>query len=160
LVSLKFSADRLGSAAFSWKLSSVIALHDNVQYTAHMQALFSLAAYSGLMATKSNLRQLREAAGLSVRELARQISESPTNVSYWERSGQIPRSNVLAPIAKALGVTVEELLGEAKLRRATKPGGRLGQAFAEAAKLPRRQQQKITEVVEALVSRHADENAA
>ena len=76
------------------------------------------------MATKSNLRQLREAAGLSVRELARQIGESHTNVIYWERSGQIPRSDVLAPMAKALGITVHDLLGEPKpgrvvLRRET-----------------------------------------
>jgi transcriptional regulator with XRE-family HTH domain len=121
-----------------------------------MQAIFSLAPYARLMATKSNLRQLREAAGLSVRELAKQIGESHTNVSYWERSGQIPRSDVLAPIAKTLGVSVEELLGEGKPRRTTTPGGRLGQAFAEVAKLPRRQQEKIIEVVQALVARPAN----
>jgi transcriptional regulator with XRE-family HTH domain len=120
-----------------------------------MQANFLLAPYARLMATKSNLRQLREVAGLSVRELAKQIGESHTNVSYWERSGQIPRSDVLAPMAKTLGVSVEELLGEAKPRRTTTPGGRLGQAFAEVAKLPRRQQEKIIEVVQALAARPA-----
>ena len=60
--------------------------------------------------TTSDLRVMRKAAGLSVRELARQIGESHTNVSYWERSGQLPRSDKLAAIAKALGVTVEEFL--------------------------------------------------
>src|SRR6202051_3186966 len=79
-------------------------------------------------------------AGLSVRELARQIGESNTNVSYWERSGQIPRSDVLAPMAKALGVTVHELLGEPRPGRLVVPGGRLGQVFDQVTKLPRRQQ--------------------
>jgi transcriptional regulator with XRE-family HTH domain len=104
------------------------------------------------MATKSRLRALREAAGLSVRELARQIDEQHTNVLYWESSGNLPRSNVLVPMAKALGVTVEELLGQAKPSRVTAPGGRARQVFEAVSRLPRRQQQKIVEVVEALVA--------
>jgi transcriptional regulator with XRE-family HTH domain len=106
------------------------------------------------MATKSNLRQLREAAGLSVREFARQVGESATNVSYWERSGQLPRSDVLAPMAKALGVSVEALLGEPTPRRTAKPGGKAGTVFEAVSRLPRRQQQKILEVVEAMVEKH------
>jgi len=81
---------------------------------------------------------------------------SPSNVSYWERSGQIPRSDVLAPMAKALGVTVHELLGEPKPGRAVTPGGKLGQVFERVSKLPRRQQDKIIEVVNALVSQHGN----
>jgi len=107
------------------------------------------------MVAKSNLRRLREAAGLSVRELARQVGQSPTNVSYWERSGQLPRSDVLAPMAKALGVTVQDLLGEPRPGRAVAPGGKLGQVFDRVAKLPRRQQDKIIEVVNALVAQSA-----
>jgi transcriptional regulator with XRE-family HTH domain len=110
------------------------------------------------MATKSNLRQLREVAGLSVRELARQISESPTNVSYWERSGQIPRSDVLLPIAKALGVTVHDLLGEPKPGRVVAPGGKLGQVFEQVGKLPRRQQQKVIEMAEGFLALHKNTN--
>ena len=107
------------------------------------------------MKTKSDLRKLRETAGLSVRELARQIDESHTNVSYWERSGQIPRSDKLAAIAKALGVTVEQLLGEPTARRVATPGGKARQVFEAVSRLPRRQQQKIVEVVEALIAQHA-----
>jgi transcriptional regulator with XRE-family HTH domain len=112
------------------------------------------------MATKSTLRRLRETAGLSVRELAKQIGESPTNVSYWERSGQIPRSDVLAPMAKALGVTVHDLLGEPKPGRAVTPGGRLGQVFAQVSKLPRRQQQKVIEMAEGFLALHKNANGS
>jgi transcriptional regulator with XRE-family HTH domain len=107
------------------------------------------------MKTKSDLRRLREATGLSVRELARQIDESHTNVSYWERSGQIPRSDKLAPIAKALGVTVEELLGEPKPIRSTAPAGKMRQLFDAASRLPRSQQQKIAAVLEPFILQHA-----
>jgi transcriptional regulator with XRE-family HTH domain len=120
-----------------------------------MQALFSSVVYDDVMAEKSRLRQLRETTGLSVRELARQIGGSATNVSYWERSGQIPRSDVLAPMAKALGVSVEALLGEPTPRRTAKPGGKAGAVFEAVSKLPRRRQQKILEVVEALVAQHS-----
>ena len=149
---------RHGVLSFWRRVSSVIALPMSAQYTAHIQALFSDRVYGALMATKSNLRRLREAAGLSVRELARQIGESNTNVSYWERSGQIPRSDVLAPMAKALGVTVEELLGQPRPKRNGAPGGRLGQVFQEVGRLPRRQQDKIIEVVQALVAQHASQS--
>ena len=101
----------------------------------------------------SRLRKLRLAAGLSVRELARQVGQQPTNVSYWERTGKIPRSEVLMDMARVLGVSVEELLGETPPRKNSgSPAGKLGRAFEAVSKLPRRQQQKIIEVVEALVA--------
>jgi transcriptional regulator with XRE-family HTH domain len=122
-----------------------------------MQALFSTTPYPDDMIKNqaTQLRTLRERAGLSVRELARQIDESHTNVSYWERSGQIPRSDKLAAIAKAIGVTVEDLLGEPRPRRTAAPGGRAGRVFEAVSRLPRRQQDKIVDVVEALVAQHA-----
>lgn len=101
----------------------------------------------------SHLRKLRLAAGLSVRELGRQIGQQPTNISFWERTGKTPRSEVLVDMAKVLGVSVEQLLGETPARKS--PGnqpGKLGRTFEAVAKLPRRQQQKIIEVVEALVA--------
>lgn len=121
-----------------------------------MQELFSGVAYAVTMTAKNgHLRSLREKAGLTLRELARQVGEHPSNVSYWERTGSTPKSDVLLPMAKALGVTVEELLGEPKPRRATAPGGKARQVFDAVSQLPRRQQQKIVEVVEALVEKAA-----
>jgi transcriptional regulator with XRE-family HTH domain len=99
----------------------------------------------------SPLRVLREQAGLSQRELARQIGERQSNVSFWERTGLSPRSDKLVPMAQALGVAVEELLGQDKPRRAGQPAGKARLVFERVSKLPRRRQQKIVEVVEALL---------
>ena len=63
-------------------------------------------------------------------------------------------------MASALGVTVEELLGQPKPRRVVSPGGRLNQAFQRVAKLPRRQQQKIAEVVEGFLASLNTANSA
>jgi transcriptional regulator with XRE-family HTH domain len=113
-----------------------------------MQAFLSIHPYDLAMATKSRLRQLREAKGISVRELARQIDEHHTNVSYWERSGQVPRSNTLIPLAKALGVTVEVLLGEPHAKRVISPGGKMRQLFDVASTLPRQKQKAVVEILE------------
>ena len=99
----------------------------------------------------SRLRALREATGLSQHELARQIGERQSNVSFWERTGAHPRSDKLAAIAAALGVSVEEVLGQDKPRRHAQPGGKARLIFERVSQLPRRQQQKIVEVVEALL---------
>ncbi len=111
------------------------------------------------MANDSRLRQLREAAGLSLRDLAKQIGEEHSNIRYWEQSGNLPRSNVLVPMAKALGVTVEELLGESRPKRGVSPGGRSRQLFEAVSKMPRRQQEKILDILEPFVRQHANGDA-
>lgn len=93
---------------------------------------------------------LRKDAGLSQVELAKRIGTSASNVAFWELSGTPPRGEVLPALARELGVSVDELLGVTPQKPAIAKG-RLQEAFHAAAKLPRRQQQKIVEVVEALL---------
>ncbi len=52
------------------------------------------------------------------------------------------------------GVTVEEILGEAKPRRVTNTGDKLGKVFDAAAKLPRSKQGKVIALLEAFVDQH------
>jgi transcriptional regulator with XRE-family HTH domain len=118
-----------------------------------VQALFTAAPYLGFMPNGiSRLRALRQAAGLSQRELARQIGERQSNVQYWEETGKAPRSDVLLSIARSLGVTVEELLGQSRTKKVLAPGGRLGRVVETISRLPRRQQDKIVEVIETFVA--------
>lgn len=55
-------------------------------------------------------------------------------------------------MADILGVTVDELLGKSKPARVSSPGGKSRQAFEAVSKLPRRQQEQILKVVNALVA--------
>jgi transcriptional regulator with XRE-family HTH domain len=135
----------------------LIALFMYDQYAGHMQGDFSKFLYAADMAkVASRLKAHREAAGISQRELARQIGERQSNIQFWETTGKIPRSDVLAPLAKALGVTVEELIGQPKPKRAQPAGGKLGLVFEAVARLPRRQQQKVIEMAEGFLSLHAN----
>jgi len=106
-------------------------------------------------ASDSHLVHLREQANLTVRELARQLGTSHTNIMYWERSGKVGKPEFLIPMSRILGVTVDELLGEPKARRVANPGGKLGKIFDAAAKLPRSKQDKILAVLEAFIDQHA-----
>ena len=126
-----------------------------------MQELFTHLPYSGLMANSTrgqHLKALREAAGLSIRELARQLDQDHSNVRYWEQSGNLPRSDVLIPMAAALGVTVEQLLGEAKPKRVLSPAGRMRQLFDAASKLPRGKQEKIVAILEPFIREHVGQS--
>ena len=67
----------------------------------------------------------------------------------------MPRSNLLIPMATALGVTVEQLLGEAKPKRDLSPAGRMRQLFDQPSKLPRGKQEKIVAILEPFVREHA-----
>ena len=105
--------------------------------------------------TDSHLVVLREKAGLTVRELSRQLGTSHTTVMYWERTGKVGKTEFIIPMAKALGVTVEEVLGEPRPRKTIVAGGKMGQLFEEASKLPRSQQDKVIAVLEPFVNAHS-----
>jgi transcriptional regulator with XRE-family HTH domain len=100
----------------------------------------------------------RKAAGLTQNELAEAVGETQENISFWERTDKPPRSDVLPDLAKALGVTVDDILGVTKTKKTSpvakqpqKPAGQVQRAFEEVKKLPRRQQQKILDVVFAML---------
>ena len=104
----------------------------------------------------AHLARLREQAGLTQTQLAQRLGVPQSNVTFWERSDKPPRSEMIIPLASALGVSTDELLlfKRPALKRAA-PKGKLHQLFDAASKLPRRQQNKIVDVLDAMVSKHA-----
>lgn len=104
------------------------------------------------MAKSNHLKSLRKKAGLSQQQLAKEIHESQSNVNYWEASDKPPRSNVLIPLAKALGVSLEELLGESRPKKAFTPTGRLEDAIREIDRLSKSDQDKILDTIETLLA--------
>jgi len=103
-----------------------------------------------------HLLELRQAAGLTQMQLAEKVGVHHSNIAFWELSGTPPRGEVLPMLAEALGVTIDVLLNVAPHKPRPKPAkGRLQRVFEEASKLPRRQQEKVAEFVEAFVKQHA-----
>ncbi len=89
-------------------------------------------------------------------QLAEKVGVHHSSIAYWELSGTPPRGEVLPKMAETLGVSIDTFLGVTPpkpKRQAAK--GRLQRVFENAAKLPRRQQDKVAEFVEAFVAQHA-----
>lgn len=100
------------------------------------------------------LHAAREAAGLSQAQVADKLGMAQTAYAKWERHPVALRPDQIEEVAKVLGVSVEQLFGDgsAAKRRGTGPAGKLRTVFDEASKLPRHHQNKIVDVVSALVA--------
>lgn len=98
---------------------------------------------------------LRRAAGLSQIELAKLVGETQQNIAFWEQSDKPPRSEVLPRMSQALGVEISDILGSGPIA-AKKPGpaGRLQRAFNDVSALPRRQQEKVIDFLDALLNQY------
>jgi hypothetical protein len=71
-------------------------------------------------------------------------------IDYYERRAHNPSVEFVRQAARVMGVPVVELLGEdVPIKRAGKTGptGKVHKVFEEVSKLPRRQQEKIVEVL-------------
>lgn len=106
----------------------------------------------------ARLTELRLAAHLSQKELAAQAGVPVANIGFWERTNTPPPSDALLRMAKVLGTSADELLTGKAPRPARKPGppGRVRQTFDQVAKLPRNRQQKILDVVDALLAQQSN----
>lgn len=100
---------------------------------------------------------LRQEAGLTQVQLADALGIAKANIAHWEWSEKPPRAELLPEIAALLGVTVDDVLHQTRSRRpGTKPGpiGEVQKNFEEVRRLPRKQQRRIVETVQALVNEY------
>ena len=56
------------------------------------------------------LKELRKKRGLTQKELAQLISAKNNSVSNWENDQNIPTASVVFSLARALNVTIEDLI--------------------------------------------------
>lgn len=99
------------------------------------------------------LHAAREAKGLSQAQMAKKLGLAQQSYAAWERRNVALRADQLGQLAEILGIGADQLLGnEAKPARAAGPVGKLRQVFESASKLPRHQQAKVAEFVEAFVA--------
>lgn len=98
--------------------------------------------------------ELGNQAGLSQAALAEAVGIPQRTISFHKReAGALP--STLAPaLAKVLGVSMEELLGinDGAQRSKRGPKSQLERQLEAVATLPRQQQQKILDVVEAMIA--------
>lgn len=105
----------------------------------------------------AHLAALRHAASLSQQQLADIVGVRQATVAAWERSDSPPRGEFLLPLSEALHVSLEELLksGAKRTPKHRGPTSKLEALVADIARLPKRRQQRITGVLEALIAEEA-----
>lgn len=100
------------------------------------------------------LARLRQAAGLSQRDLAAEVGISQRMVAYYEKQTAHPPTHLLALLAKALGVSADQLLGikEVKSNGRTRDN-RLWRRFSQVEQLPQSQRKQIVQILDAFLER-------
>ncbi len=63
---------------------------------------------------KYQIKQLREASGLSQVALAEKLNVGQSTVAMWETGENVPRADKLPELAKILGCTIDDLFKEEK----------------------------------------------
>ena len=58
-----------------------------------------------------NITKYREQAGYSQRELAQQLSITPSRISNWEQGANCPTIDILFEVCKALHVSINDIYG-------------------------------------------------
>ena len=136
----------------------------NTPYNASKQPETTLARQRSPLQEREtfgkNLTQFRKAAGFSQESLAREIGVTQRIIAHYERAKGNPPLYLLPRLAKALAVTVHQLLGLQKVKLERKDN-RLRRRTAEIEKLPvpvRKQvSQYMDTVLQAWKSQHGKE---
>jgi transcriptional regulator with XRE-family HTH domain len=104
------------------------------------------------------LATARQQAGLTQQQLAERLGTTQRVLTHWESQGVALRADQIAALANLLGVTANYLVGRDSAPK--KNGGHVGRArrvFEAVAEMPRHQQKKIIDVVEAFVTANRNE---
>ena len=98
------------------------------------------------------LKKVRESRAISQRQLARQLSVSPTLMNHYERGDRRIPSDVLAEIAEILECSVDALMGLTKAPRKYEPEmptevKALWKKFQLVLKLPEHDQRAVIRLI-------------
>lgn len=99
------------------------------------------------------LAQLRKSRGLTQTKLGEAVGVSKRVVAYYETEGGQPPGAMLAELAGALGVEIEELLGMKPIEKRVSPKtARLLKRLEKVAELPPPDQRAVLKMVDALAA--------
>jgi len=103
----------------------------------------------------ARLCRLRQCAGLTQKEVAVELGISQPAYALWELNDVSVKPAQLLKLAEILGVQIAELMGETEtVKRKSGPTGKARRVFEAVSVLPRNQQSKIVDVVEAFIAQY------
>lgn len=100
----------------------------------------------------ARLAAFRKAAGYTQVELAEELGVSQRMMAYYESPQANPPATLLPAIAKALGVTTDELLGATPISKRTKPtSSRLQRRLQQLEKLDPRKKRQLLQLLDTFI---------
>jgi len=97
------------------------------------------------------MTELRKAAGYTQVELAKELGISQRMVSYYEGRAEHPPTGILPALAKALGVTTDELLGVQAVKETRKPDSRLERRLQQIQRLDPKPRKQIMQLIDTFI---------
>jgi transcriptional regulator with XRE-family HTH domain len=98
------------------------------------------------------LAQIRKSRGLTQGELGERVGVSYRMIAHYERRDAQPPGPILPDLARALGVSADELLGIEPLREEVDPKtARLLKRLRRIEKLPPADQRAVLKILDALI---------
>jgi transcriptional regulator with XRE-family HTH domain len=97
------------------------------------------------------LSALRKQAGYTQTELAQELGVSQRMISYYEGDTDYPPVGLLPNLAKLLGVTSDELLGIAPLKKTRQPDTRLLRRMQQIEKLDSSKKRQVLQMIDTMI---------
>ncbi len=121
--------------------------------TAHHPVAISNQERAFFVAFGERLAALRKERQLTQVQLAEQLGVSQQAVTAYESGQRRVPISTLPPLAQALGVTVEELIGTPAQRAGKRgPAPKLQQQLERVQALPKAKQRLVSEVLDSLLA--------
>lgn len=100
------------------------------------------------------LARLRTERGFTQRNLAKETGISHRTIAYYEKQTQHPPTHLLPTLAKALGVTADQLLGSETVKAASKEkDNRLWRRFSQIEKLDIKEKRQVIQLLDTFIEK-------
>jgi transcriptional regulator with XRE-family HTH domain len=106
------------------------------------------------------LAELRRAAGITQVQLGEAVGVSARVIAYYEGETNYPPAHLIEPLAKALKVSIEELLGVKAIKQQRDPQhAALWRRLRKIETLPKQDQKALLHYLDALVKKNGNGKA-
>jgi len=107
------------------------------------------------------LASLRKELGLTQTDLGEKVGVSCRVIAYYEGETHYPPAHLIEPLAKALRISTDELLGVKIIKQQRDPQyAALWRRLKKIESLPKRDQKALLHYLDALVMKNVGERAA
>lgn len=100
------------------------------------------------------MAKLRNDAGYSQRDLAKETGISQRMIAYYEKQSKYPPTHLLPVLAKALGTTADELLGiDTAEKNGKKKDMQLWRRFSQIENLDAKEKRQILQLLDTFIEK-------